>query len=101
MRSMLEVTTPGVELAYEQRDRIRTALLVHADGSWARASAEGTDPPDVHQGGPRRLWTALERIRSRLNAEGSLPLLGAQVRITPDGVCHLSRGKWHAVVGAP
>ncbi|KOV61544.1 methyltransferase type 11 [Streptomyces sp. NRRL WC-3618] len=101
LRSMLEVTTPGVELAYEQRDRIRTALLVHADGSWARASAEGTDPPDVHQGGPRRLWTALERIRSRLNAEGSLPLLGAQVRITPDGLCRLSRGKWHAVVGAP
>ncbi|MDQ0930733.1 hypothetical protein QFZ49_000640 [Streptomyces turgidiscabies] len=33
--------------------------------------------------------------------EGSLPLLGAQVRITPDGMCHLSRGKWHAVVGAP
>ncbi|MDX2547113.1 hypothetical protein ACOT81_16290 [Streptomyces sp. WI04-05B] len=52
LRSMLEVTTPGVELAYEQRARTRTACLVHADGSWARASAEGTDPPEVHQGGP-------------------------------------------------
>ncbi|MGY1500725.1 methyltransferase domain-containing protein [Streptomyces sp. QTS52] len=99
LRSMLEVTTPGVELAYEQRDRTRTAYLVHADGSWARASAERTDPPEVHQSGPQRLWTALERIRNRLNAEGSLPLLGAQVRITPDGVCHLSRGRWSAAMG--
>ncbi|MEU8736080.1 hypothetical protein [Streptomyces halstedii] len=99
LRSMLEVTAPGVELGYETHDRARTAFLVHPDGSWARASAEWTDPPEVHQGGPRRLWTALERIRNRLNAEGSLPLLGARVRITPDGVCHLSRGKWRASMG--
>ncbi|NEA19108.1 methyltransferase domain-containing protein [Streptomyces halstedii] len=99
LRSMLEVTAPGVELGYETHDRARTAFLIHPDGSWARASAEWTDPPEVHQGGPRRLWTALERIRNRLNAEGSLPLLGARVRITPDGVCHLSRGKWRASMG--
>ncbi|MFE4374015.1 methyltransferase domain-containing protein [Streptomyces sp. NPDC056835] len=99
LRSMLEVTTPGVELDYEQRDRHRTAYLVHPDGSWARASAEWTAPPEVHQGGPQRLWTALERIRNRLNAEGSLPLLSARVRITPDGVCHLSRGNWRASMG--
>ncbi|AWL38292.1 MULTISPECIES: methyltransferase domain-containing protein [unclassified Streptomyces] len=101
LRSMLEVTAPGVELGYETHGRARTAFLVHPDGSWARASAEWTDPPEVHQGGPRRLWTALERIRNRLNAEGSLPLLGARVRITPDGVCHLSRGKWRASMGDP
>ncbi|MFR9798413.1 methyltransferase domain-containing protein [Streptomyces sp. MS06] len=99
LRSMLEVTTPGVELGYEARGRTRTAYLVHPDGSWARASAEWTDPPTVHQGGPQRLWEALERIRNRLNAEGSLPLLGARVRITPDGVCHLSRGRWRASLG--
>ena len=99
LSSMLQVTTPGVELDYERRDGTRTAYLVHPDGSWARASADGTNPPEVHQGGPQRLWTALERIRHQLNAEGSLPLLGAQVRITPDGVCHLSRGHWHASMG--
>ncbi|MFD7719043.1 methyltransferase domain-containing protein [Streptomyces sp. NPDC059814] len=99
LRSMLEITAPGAELGYETHDRARTAFLVHPDGSWARASAEWTDPPEVHQGGPQRLWTALERIRNRLNAEGSLPLLGARVRITPDGVCRLSRGKWRASVG--
>ncbi|MFJ4683086.1 methyltransferase domain-containing protein [Streptomyces sp. NPDC088789] len=100
LRSMLEITTPGVDADYEQRARTRTACLVHPDGSWARASAEWTDPPTVHQGGPRRLWTALDRIRNRLNAEGSLPLLGARVRITPEGVVHLSRGRWHASTGA-
>ncbi|MHB9860076.1 methyltransferase domain-containing protein [Streptomyces sp. YIM S03343] len=100
LRSMLEVTTPSVELGYETSGRRRTAYLVHPDGSWARASAIWTDPPEVHQSGPQRLWDALERIRNRLNTEGSLPLLGAQVRITPDGVCQLSRGRWHASMGA-
>ncbi len=99
VRSMLEVTAPGVELDFHQDDDRRTAYLVHPDGSWARASAERFEPPTVHQGGPQRLWTALERIRNRLNAEGSLPLLGARVRITPDGVCHLARGKWRAAMG--
>lgn len=99
LRSMLEVTAPGVEVGYETHGRVRTAFLVHPDGSWARASAEWTDPPEVHQDGPQRLWTVLERIRNRLNTEGSLPLLGARVRITPDGVCHLSRGKWRASIG--
>lgn len=99
LRSMLEITTPGVELGYETSGRTRTAYLVHPDGSWARATAEWIDPPRVHQGGPQRLWDALERIRNRLNAEGSLPLLGARVRITPDGVCELSRGRWRAEMG--
>ncbi|MEV5531044.1 methyltransferase domain-containing protein [Streptomyces prunicolor] len=100
LSSMLQVTAPGAELDYERRDGTRTAYLVHPDGSWARAFAYGTNPPEVHQGGPQRLWTALERIRHQLNADGSLPLLGAQVRITPDGVCHLSRGNWHTSMGA-
>jgi len=100
LRSMLEVTTPGVELAYETSGRTRTAYLAHPDGSWARASAEGTAPPEVHEGGPQHLWQTLDRIREHLNAEGSLPLLGARVRITPDGVCHLWRGEWRASMGA-
>ncbi|MET9830703.1 methyltransferase type 11 [Streptomyces sp. NPDC006385] len=101
LRSMLEVTTPGVEPGYESHGRTRTAYLVHPDGSWARATAEWTDPPEVHQSGPQRLWEALERIRNRLNTEGALPLLGAHIRITPDGVCHLSRGRWRASMGNP
>ncbi|GAV42166.1 hypothetical protein [Streptomyces acidiscabies] len=68
LRSMLEVTAPGVELACATREFTRTACLVHPDGSWARA-------------------------------EGSLPLLGAALRITSDGVCRLSRGRWQAPLG--
>ncbi|MEU1669935.1 methyltransferase domain-containing protein [Streptomyces sparsogenes] len=98
IRSMLEVTTPGVELDFEQHGAQRTAYLVHADGSWARASGHWTDSPTVHQGGPRRLWDALERIRHRLNVEGGLPLYGSRVEITPDGICHLSRGRWTATI---
>lgn len=99
LRSMLEVTAPGVELGFGTRGKTRTAYLVHPDGSWARASAERADPPAVHQSGPRRLWDVLERLRNRLNTDGSLPLLGARVRITPDGVVHLSRGEWYTSVG--
>jgi protein-L-isoaspartate O-methyltransferase len=100
VRSMLEVTTPGIELDYHQADSQRTAYLVHPDGSWARATAERSEPPTVHEAGPRRLWTdVLERIRNRLNSAGGLPLYGSQARITPDGVCHLSSGHWHAAMG--
>jgi protein-L-isoaspartate O-methyltransferase len=100
VRSMLEINVPGVETAYETAGRTRTACLAHPDGSWARASAEWTDPPIVHQGGPQRLWDAVERIRTRMLTEGGLPLLGARARITPDGVVHLSRGRWTATMGA-
>ncbi|MBT2505551.1 methyltransferase domain-containing protein [Streptomyces sp. ISL-98] len=99
VRSMLEVTAPGTELDFRQDSNRRTAYLVHPDGSWARASAERFEPPTVHQGGLQRLWTVLERVRNRLNVEGGLPLYGSSARITPDGVCHLSRGKWRASMG--
>ncbi|GHJ30710.1 protein-L-isoaspartate O-methyltransferase [Streptomyces hygroscopicus subsp. sporocinereus] len=100
VQAMLELAVPGVETFHEERGGERTAWLVHPDGSWARASATWIDPPMVHQGGPRRLWTALERIRHRLNAEGGLPVYGSRVQITPDGVCHFSRGKWSAAYGS-
>ncbi|MFF4329672.1 methyltransferase domain-containing protein [Streptomyces sp. NPDC001591] len=99
VRSMFEVTTPGVQHHYTMRERRRTLLLVHRDGSWARAIGDWTAPPTVHQGGPRRLWDALERIRSRLNVEGGLPIYGADARVTSDGVVHLSRGQWRGTLG--
>ncbi|XXJ55843.1 protein-L-isoaspartate(D-aspartate) O-methyltransferase [Embleya sp. MST-111070] len=95
--SMLEVTDPGIEHHFEEtRDRHRTAWMLHADGSWACASAPWGEVPTVHQGGPRRLWDLLDRHRHRLNVEGRLPLYGATVTITPDGACRLSRGRWSA-----
>ncbi|MFG2883937.1 hypothetical protein ACGFYV_16845 [Streptomyces sp. NPDC048297] len=97
--SMLSLTVPGVEHRYETGpDRRRTAWMVHSDGSWARAVGRWTDPPTVHQGGPRRLWTELERTRNRLNTEGGLPVYGARVRIAPDGALTLSRGSWSVTV---
>ncbi|MFF8959051.1 methyltransferase domain-containing protein [Streptomyces sp. NPDC014894] len=99
LRTMLELAAPGVETSYREHGRRRTACLTHPDGSWARASAEWIDPPEVHQGGPRRLWDVLERIRNRLNAEGALPLLGARARIDPDGVVRMTRGRWSASLG--
>ncbi len=99
LTSMLEVTVPGIEHDFEEfDDDTRTAWMVHPDGSWARASAHGTEQPTVHQGGPRRLWDALDDIRDRWLREGQLPLYGAKVFIAPDGTLHLARGDWEATV---
>jgi hypothetical protein len=93
--SMLELKVPGIDHRVVARGNDRTVWMLHADGSWARAYAAGfLDSPTVHQGGPRRLWDELERIRNRLNREGGLPLYGAHVNITPDGTTTLARGSW-------
>ncbi|MGH3242892.1 MAG: methyltransferase domain-containing protein [Spirillospora sp.] len=99
LQSMLELTAPDIQHHFEQRpDGQRTAWMLHADGSWARATGRRGDPPTVHQAGPRRLWDILEKIRHRLNMSGDLPVRGAKVRIDPDGVIHLRRGAWTATV---
>ncbi|WP_283133263.1 methyltransferase domain-containing protein [Rhizohabitans arisaemae] len=93
--SMLEILAPGVEHGFlEEADGVRTALMAHEDGSWARASARGDEPPVIHQGGPRRLWDILDGIRHTWLVEGALPLHGAQVLIAHDGSMVLSRGSW-------
>ncbi|MFF8506729.1 protein-L-isoaspartate(D-aspartate) O-methyltransferase [Streptomyces sp. NPDC015492] len=98
--SMLELTVPGIEHRRMDDGDTRTVWLLHPDGSWARAVGRWTDPPTVHQSGPRRLWTELERIRHRLNKEGGLPVYGAAVRIDPDGTMHFRRGSWTATIPA-
>ncbi|MER6312249.1 methyltransferase domain-containing protein [Streptomyces sp. NPDC001581] len=102
VRSTLELTVPGIEHRMESgADGTRTAYMLHPDGSWARATAPGArQVPTVHQGGPRRLWDELDRIRTWLVIDGDLPVAGAAVRIDPDGTCHLSRSGWSASIGA-
>jgi hypothetical protein len=91
---MLGLTAPGIEHAYQEREGRRTAVMVHADGSWARATAIGAERPVVHQGGPRRLWDILDELRSYWLQHGELPVRGAHVRILPDGRTRLSRAGW-------
>ncbi|MEU5159107.1 protein-L-isoaspartate(D-aspartate) O-methyltransferase [Streptomyces sp. NPDC020875] len=100
VRSMLELKVPGIDYRiYRADDGTITLRMAHPDGSWARATApDRRASPTVHQGGPRRLWDALEGIRDRLNMWGELPVHGARVTITPDGVTTLSRGKWSATL---
>ncbi|MFC5720325.1 methyltransferase domain-containing protein [Streptomyces gamaensis] len=96
LASMLDITAPGIEHHYEARDGRRLALMAHADGSWARATAHGTEPPTVHQSGPQRLWDALDDIRDHWLAQGELPVRGAKVFVKPDGTTYLARGHWVA-----
>lgn len=82
--SMLGVLAPGIEHHYRQDGDIRTATVIHPDGSWARATSTGSQPT-VHQAGPRRLWDLLDDIRDTWLHDGSLPIYGATAIITPDG----------------
>ncbi|MFJ3176051.1 hypothetical protein ACIPJK_35505 [Streptomyces roseus] len=102
VRSTLELTVSGIEHRMEKAaDGTRTAYMLHPDGSWARATAPGKrELPIVHQGGPRRLWDELDRIRTWLVIDGTLPVAGAAVSIDQDGTCHLSRNGWSATVSA-
>lgn len=101
LRSVLEVIAPGIEHYYQEtQDGTRTAWMVHPDGSWARAEAQGTARPKVHQGGPRRLWEILDELRDYWLSHGYFQLYGAQVFIPPDsGKVHLARGDWEATIG--
>jgi protein-L-isoaspartate O-methyltransferase len=97
--SMLGIVAPGIEHHYHQDDDgRRTAWMVHPDGSWARATSVDGDEPTVHQSGPRRLWDIVDDIRYHWLREGSLPVYGATVTITPDGACQLKRGRWQATI---
>lgn len=99
LASVLEVTAPGIEHYYDESDGTRTAWMVHADGSWARAGAHGTAMPTVHQGGPRRLWDILDRLRDYWISHGYFQLYGARVFIPPEGgKIHLARGDWEATI---
>lgn len=99
LRSMLAVAVPGVECGFAQVRGLGSGWLAHPDGSWARAAGPRGEPAVVRQGGPRRLWDELDRIRAVWLEEGSLPLFGAEVRVAPDGTTVLSRGLWRAVLG--
>lgn len=96
--SVLQLAAPGIQHHYSEADGVRTAVMVHADGSWARATGRRGETPQVHQGGPRRLWDELDRIRDEWEAEGYLQLYGAKAIIRPDGTCHLVRGRWRALI---
>jgi hypothetical protein len=95
---MLGVIAPGLEHHYRQDGSTQTAWILHADGSWARATSANGEAPIVHQSGPRRLWDLLDDIRDTWLCDGSLPLYGATATISPDGATHLQRGRWQAAM---
>lgn len=97
--SVLGIVAPGIQHEFaESPGGQRTAWMVHPDGSWARATGTGDEPPTVHQGGPRRLWGILDGIRLSWLRDGSLPVHGADATITPDGAIHLRHGHWRATL---
>jgi protein-L-isoaspartate O-methyltransferase len=93
------LAAPGVRHGYiKDGDGMRTAVMAHHDGSWARAVGRRGEPPTVHQAGPRRLWDILDDIRHDWLTHGTLPAHGARAEIAPDGTLRLSRGSWNVTV---
>lgn len=95
LRWLYELDTPGVETraATYPDDGRRLVWLLAADGSWARAE-DGTTPM-VHQGGPRRLWDDLERVRRKWEENNRFSLHTLRAELTADGSSLLSpNGSW-------
>lgn len=94
--SMLSLKVPGIEhRTGTGHDGSRMTWMLHADGSWARATTRpGEQTATVHQSGPRRLYDELDDIRWWWLHYGELPVYGARVTISPDGTTTLSRGGW-------
>ncbi|WP_413116377.1 protein-L-isoaspartate O-methyltransferase family protein [Streptomyces sp. CY1] len=59
LASMLDITVPGIEHEYREDGERRVALMAHADGSWARATAAG----DERRRAPGRPPSAVGRPR--------------------------------------
>ncbi|MEV0266525.1 methyltransferase domain-containing protein [Streptomyces sp. NPDC050617] len=80
LRYLFELDTPGVETrAATYDDGCRVVWLLAADGSWARA--EDGPRPLVHQGGPRRLWDALEGVSRKWEERDRFPLHTMRVEL--------------------
>src|SRR5580658_3145970 len=100
--AILSVTDPGITIRSHTDDQtgITTTWMTHDDGSWARATGKDDELALVHQSGPRRLWDLVDDYRRYWLTHGCLPLRGARAGIEPDGICHLSQGKWRATIPA-
>ncbi|MEV4888721.1 methyltransferase domain-containing protein [Nonomuraea sp. NPDC055795] len=100
LSSMLDITAPGIRHWFTETDQgERIAWMVHEDGSWSRAtSPHPGGRPEVHQGGPRRLWGLLDQAREYWLQHGELPVRGAGAMVKPDGRIILRRGGWKAVI---
>jgi hypothetical protein len=98
LRYLFELDTPGVETrAAAYADGRRTVWLLAVDGSWARAE-EGRQPR-VHQGGPRRLWDALEEVHRRWEQQGRFPLHAMRAELgVGGGRLYAPGGNWSFAV---
>ncbi|MBR7839261.1 hypothetical protein KDL01_38730 [Actinospica durhamensis] len=94
LSSLLALTVPGIEWVHDTgADGAQSTWLAHPDGSWARAEGhQDFSTVRTFQGGPRRLWDELDRIRLDWLRNGRLSLFGAEVRIQPDGEATFSSG---------
>lgn len=95
LRCLYELDTPGVETraATYPDDGHRVVWLLAPDGSWARAQDGAASL--VHQGGPRRLWDDLERVRRVWEEHDRFPLHALRAELTAHGCSLLSPdGSW-------
>lgn len=100
--STFNLENPGVRHDFtDDGEGTRRALIWADDGSWARAESRDGAAPIVTEGGPRRLWEALDAVRERWLRDGDLPCYGARATVDPDGTTTLWRGHgagaWKAV----
>jgi protein-L-isoaspartate O-methyltransferase len=94
LRYLFELDTPGVETrAATYDDGHRVVWLLAADESWARA--EDGPHPLIHQGGPRRLWDALDRVTRKWEEHDRFPLHALRAELSPEeSILHAPGDTW-------
>ncbi|SFC55682.1 methyltransferase domain-containing protein [Streptomyces aidingensis] len=86
LRWLFELDTPGIETrAAVYPDGKRCVWLLSADGSWSRSEQPESGSGTVHQGGARRLWDDLERVRRKWEEGNRFSLHSMTAELSADG----------------
>lgn len=84
-RFVVQLAAPRTQRITLPRGDVREQVLLDVEaGSWAALSSDG-DSWTVRQGGPDRVWDAVERTYERWLADGAPPLERFTVRVGRDG----------------
>ncbi|WP_331718732.1 ATP-grasp peptide maturase system methyltransferase [Streptomyces sp. NBC_00212] len=84
-RFVAQIAAPRAQRISLDRDGRTEHVLLDADaGAWAVLTQDG-DTWTVRQGGPERLWDAVEDHVTRWKADGAPPLERFEVTVTPEG----------------
>jgi protein-L-isoaspartate O-methyltransferase len=101
LATLMDLAHPGIAHRHftDPATGLRTAVMAHPDGSWARAAQLPGTSPTVHQSGPTALWESYEHACRLMIEHGQAPYLRARATVDQSGAISLTHGDWSARLG--